>query len=121
MFSRRSFTHLISRLLIAVMLLQLALPSWAAFSSMGKAGWIEVCATGGIKWIKLSDADASGASSSHSQSDHCLLCASTGAAPEFDAQRFLSASFLEETSVHWLEPAYRRYSGHAILSRAPPA
>ena len=103
------------------MLLQLALPSWAAFSSMGEAGWMEVCAAGGIKWIKLSTDDSANAKSSHAQSDHCLLCASTGAAPEYDVQRYLSSWLRDEASVSWLPQAHRRYSGHAILSRGPPA
>ncbi len=115
-----SLTRLISRCLIAVLLLQVALPSCAAFGTASKAGWMEICASSGIQWVKLAQPD--GALADHQTAhDHCLLCASTGAAPDFDARDHLNPQLRHEAITIHPQAAHRWYAGHSILSRAPPA
>lgn len=116
----RSFLRLISRCLIAILLMQVALPSWAAFGSASKAGWMEICAASGIQWVKLAQPDSLPADHSTAH-EHCLLCASTGATPDFDARAHLDAQLRDETITFQPQAAHRWYAGHSILSRAPPA
>lgn len=126
MFFARQFTRLFARLLIAALLLQIALPSWAAFGAGGassKAGWMEICAAGGIQWVKVSQpgpSDSPVAAEHQSGHEHCLLCAATGAAPEFNARHHLHSSLRDEQIAASPAPAHRWYAGHSILSRAPP-
>lgn len=116
----RPFLRLISRCLIALLLLQAALPSWAAFGSSSKAGWIEICAAGGIQWVKLAQPDSQPADHQTAH-DHCLLCASTGATPDFDAWAYLDAQRRDEAILLHPQSVPCWYAGHSILSRAPPA
>lgn len=116
----RSLTRLISHCLIAVLLLQVALPSWAALGASNQSGWMEICASGGNQWVKLAQPDS--APEDHPLShDHCLLCASTGATPGFDASPYLNPALRDEAICLQPQGAARWYAGHSILSRAPPA
>jgi hypothetical protein len=105
---------------MVVLLLQFALPSWAAFSARGKAGWIEVCAAGGIQWVKLASTDKAVADDGHLSSGHCLLCASTGSLADFDVRLYLGDRCSELPIRFFSEQAGGGFAGHAILSRAPP-
>jgi len=116
----RSLTRLISRCLIAVLLLQVAMPSWAALSAANPSGWMEICASGGIQWVKLAQPDSVPADHQLSH-DHCLLCASTGATPGFDVRAHLDTALRDELTALQRQAAPRWYAGHSILSRAPPA
>lgn len=112
--------RLVSRCLIALLLMQVALPSWAALGVAGKAGWMEICAASGLQWVQLNQPD--GVAADHQTAhDHCLLCASTGASPAFDARTYLDDQLREATNTPFPQAAHRWYAGHAILSRAPPA
>lgn len=115
----RQFVRLVSRLLIAALLLQVALPSWAAFGTPAKASWMEICAAGGIQWVKVAK-DSAAAAETHVSGEHCLLCAATGAVSGFDAAQHLHPWLRDEAATRTPWPAHRRYAGHAILSRAPP-
>jgi hypothetical protein len=59
---------------------------------------------------------------SHAASDHCVFCSSTGAGAEFDASQHLVFHSIQSqrilTADHDLIVVF---SGHAILSRAPPS
>ena len=120
MFFRRSLRSRVSQYLIAVLLMQLALPSLAALGALGKAGWTEICATGGTQWVKLTPPDSAPADHPTAH-DHCLLCAATGAIPDFDAHIFLNAEPRHPPIALLPLAVHRWYAGHAILSRAPPA
>jgi hypothetical protein len=104
------------------LLLQAFMPAWAAMQSAGQAGWTEICVSSGIKWVKLADAGESGSTSVHAGSEHCLFCAATGAAPEFDA-----SAYLLPTSSYSLPVAVPSrfvaavFPGHSLQSRAPPS
>ncbi len=137
---RRSLARLISQCLLAVLMLQVMLPSWAAFvapgttSAPGKAAWMEICAAGGIQWIRLAQPDVAPPSAAPSASDsasapaadhqlsheHCLLCSATGATPEFSLSSPPDASRRSAAVVIPAGP-HSHYAGHAILPRAPPA
>jgi len=119
MFSTRHLKFHIAKLLLAAMLLQSFLPAWAAMRTAGQSNWIEVCVSSGIKWVKLTE---SGHAESQSASDHCLFCAVTGAAPEFDVSvylldtlRYSEFAILSPFSVAMVFP------GHSLQSRAPPS
>jgi len=123
MLSKRSFSpfrRLISRCLIAFMLLQFALPSWAAFGSASQPGWVEICAASGMQWVKLVQPDGKAADHQPAH-DHCLLCASTGATPNFDPSTHLDTLLRDEIVTSSSHAAHCWYAGHSILSRAPPA
>lgn len=120
MLFRRSFLRHLSRCLIAVLLMQVALPSLAASGSRSKAAWMEICAASGIQWVKL--AQPEGAPADHQSSHaHCLLCASTGAAPDFDSRIHISDELRDEAITLPSQASQGCYAGHSIRSRAPPA
>ena len=110
----------VARYLIAVLLIQLALPSWAALGASGKPGWMEICAAGGIQWVKLAPPDTTPADH-QAANDHCLLCAATGATPDFDTRAHLNAELRHHAIAFYPWAGHRWYAGHSILSRAPPA
>jgi hypothetical protein len=119
MFSTRHLKLHIAKLLLAAMLLQAFLPAWASMRTAGQSNWIEICVSSGIKWVKLTEPGHAG---SQSASDHCLYCAATGAAPEFDVSvylldtlRYSESAALPSCSVAMVFP------GHSLQSRAPPS
>ena len=114
------FFRWVARYLIAVLLIQLALPTWAALGASGKPGWMEICAAGGIQWVKLAQPDTTPADHQTANS-HCLLCAATGATPDFDTRAHLHAEPRHQAITFYPWAGHRWYAGHSILSRAPPA
>ncbi len=115
---RSPTTSLTARLLAVLVLLQCVLPTAIAGHSPSHTRWVEVCANGALTWAALpgDEADAPVPAAG----DHCPLCASTGAAPEFDANRYLSLSFSRELAALPVATTAVRYAGHTIRSRAPP-
>lgn len=119
----------IAEFLLAAVLLQAVAPALAASivkpTSRGD-GWSEVCTMFGTKWVKQSDdpskaEDSQRSSQSHNASDgHCIFCASTEAVALFDASRLLDESASLATRTYANTLAARVFSGHSILSRAPP-
>ncbi|MFZ9366681.1 MAG: DUF2946 family protein [Burkholderiaceae bacterium] len=109
--------RLLASLLLLSLLLQTMLPALGGAAVEASSRWIEVCASSGVKWVQL-DHDAP--KPQHGAADHCVLCAATGAVPEFDVQRYLSAL----TATIYLVPsrvdAFGVYPGHIQRSRAPP-
>lgn len=96
------FPHFISRKalacwLVAALLLQALVPSIAAVHSGDGERWTEVCFSSGVKWVSMSDAGEP--QFSHAAADHCVLCAATGAAPEFDVRDYLSDSATDMPSI----------------------
>ncbi len=124
-----SLFRLIARFLLAAVLLQAVAPALAA--SMVKSadrgdGWSEVCTVLGTKWVKQADGpisyeDGNKSSQAHHDSDgHCIFCAATDAVAAFDASRLLDESASIATRSYANVIAARAFSGHSILSRAPP-
>jgi len=104
-------------LLLLALLLQTLLPALGGAAADASSRWIEVCASSGVKWVQL-DHDAP--KQQHSASDHCVLCAATGAVPEFDVQRYLTALAATTYLVPKRVDAFGVFPGHAQRSRAPP-
>jgi Protein of unknown function (DUF2946) len=114
--------HLVHRrylagLLLLALLLQTLLPALGGAAAEASNRWIEVCASSGVKWVKL---DQGSPAQQHSAADHCVLCAATGAAPEFDVQRYLTAFAATTYLVQKRVDAFGVFPGHAQRSRAPP-
>lgn len=119
MFLSRHIKLLLARLLLAAILLQAFLPAWAAMQKVGQADWMEVCVSSGIKWVKLTESGHAGAQSA---SNHCLYCAVTGAAPEFDASIYLlDARRCRDYALIPPISVATAYPGHSLQSRAPPS
>ncbi len=135
---RRVHRSLLSGLLLAALLLQSLLPAMAGLRAAQGAQWIEVCVSSGIRWVKV---DASAAttvqaaadpsadtSAAHppatphatAHQDHCVLCAATGAAPEFDAHRYLPLAVATVARPSLVVSPVSAFPGHALQSRAPP-
>ncbi len=112
--SRRLFAGI----LLFALMLQSLLPAMAGVVSDGSARWIEVCANSGVKWVKL---DTQPAGVEHATDSHCLLCAATGAAPDFDAGRYLQTQAVDARPSLQSPIAPRVFPGHALRSRAPPS
>ncbi len=122
MFLRRIPRHLFASLLVAGLLLQSLLPAFAGMRSEQGARWIEVCVNAGIKWVKLDAGKADSlphAAGTHA--DHCVLCAATGPASEFDASRYLPVPSVAAITLPALVDPVTAFPGHALRSRAPPA
>jgi hypothetical protein len=124
-----SLFRLITRFLLAAVMLQAVAPALAA--SMLKSadrgdGWSEVCTVLGTKWVKQSDGPIGSqngnklSQSHHGSDDHCMFCAATEAVAVFDASRLLAESASLSTRTYANAIAARAFSGHSILSRAPP-
>ena len=114
--------HLVRRrylaaLLLLALLLQSLLPALGGAAAEASNRWIEVCASSGVKWVKL---DQGSSAQQHTAADHCVLCAATGAAPEFDVQRYLTALAATTYLVPKRVDAFGVFPGHAQRSRAPP-
>jgi hypothetical protein len=105
-------------LLLLAMLLQALLPALGGAAADASSRWIEVCASSGVKWVQL-DHDAP--KQQHSASDHCVLCAATGAVPAFDVRHYLPVLAANSFSFLTRIDAFGVYRGHSQRSRAPPA
>lgn len=119
MFISRHTKFLLAKLLLATLLLQAFLPAWAAMQNVRQSDWTEVCVSSGIKWVKSTE---SGHAGLHTSSKHCLFCAVTGTAPEFDASLYLLGA--PGTTQHVAISPYSVASvfpGHSLQSRAPPS
>ncbi len=117
MFNPARHRRLLAGILLFALMLQSLLPAMASAVSEGSGRWIEVCASSGVKWVKLDTQPAA----DHTADGHCVLCAAAGALPDFDARRYLQPQttdvFTEQRSAE-VPPAF---PGHALRSRAPPA
>ncbi len=114
-FVRRRY---LAGLLLLALLLQTLLPALGGAATEASNRWIEVCASSGVKWVKL---DQGSPAQQHSAADHCVLCAATGAAPEFDARAHLDVQLRDEVVVSSPKVSHSWSAGHFILPRAPPA
>ena len=114
--------HLVRRrylagMLLLALLLQTVMPALGGAAAEASRRWIEVCASSGVKWVQL---DHDGSVQQHSAAEHCVLCAATGALPEFDVQRYLPVLAANPHFVSSRADALGVYPGHALHSRAPP-
>ena len=123
------FFRQITKFLLVAVLLQAVAPSLAAskFKSAGNGNELsEICTVLGTKWIKQFDSggldqhDEKSSKAHHDSSKHCVFCSSTEALASFNA-----FSYLDEhpTLVNFSPSNFlvaRVFSGHIILSRAPP-
>ncbi len=118
MFNPARHRRLLAGILLFALMLQSLLPAMAGALTDGSGRWIEVCAGSGVKWVKI---DQHPAADEHASDGHCLLCAATGAAPEFDARRHLLPQGRDARPVAMAAVPHRVFPGHALRSRAPPA
>ena len=128
MFSRTLY-QLVTKFLIAAVLLQSITPALAAGMAPSPAsheGWAEICTVLGTKWVKQNvdkSFDKRGEKlplDQHSGSDHCIFCMSTGALDAFDASNLKDEVRASSIFTYADTLAARAFSGHSILSRAPP-
>ncbi len=110
--------RLLSGLLLLSLLLQMLMPAVAGVRDGSESRWIEVCAASGIKWVELDPAQST---ASHGPGDHCVLCAATGAASEFDAGDFLRTELAAEQPLPAAVVVAVAFPGHSLRSRAPPS
>lgn len=116
MWIRALHCRLLSGILLFALLLQTLLPAMVGAAGPAER-WIEVCAASGVKWVKP---DPASSEVSHAASDHCTLCAATGATPEFDASRFLTSSLQESPPSGVTAAPFETFPSHLLRSRAPP-
>lgn len=114
LFSRKALL----RWMLTALLLQSLMPAIASLHPADGARWIEVCVSSGVKWVQIDD--GSGTMASHSAADHCVLCAATGATPEFDVRCYLSDVATDHPSCLWDRPPILTFSAFQRQSRAPP-
>ena len=111
----------IAQCLLAAVLLQSLAAAWAGVNNKGNEPLLEVCTTAGTEWIKQSTHHNDQSSPDHhSAHKHCVFCASTGAADTFDASKLLVNHFSSEVPSRFTSLVVQLFSGHSILSRAPP-
>jgi hypothetical protein len=112
----------IAKFLLAAVLLQALVPAWASVNTKATSEpLLEVCTTVGTQWIKQSTHHNDQSSlDHHSAHKHCVFCASTGAADTFDASKLLVNHFSSEVPSPFTSLVVQLFSGHSILSRAPP-
>ena len=118
MFSRLISRKTLSCWLVAALLLQWLMPAMAGVRSGDGTRWTEVCVSSGVKWVPMSDAGEP--QFSHAAADHCVLCAATGAAPEFDVRAYLSDSATDSLSLRRDRTPVLTFSAFQQQSRAPP-
>ena len=118
MFDRLRPRKALSRWLLAALLLQCLMPAIASVRAADSARWIEICVSSGVKWVQM--ADAADAQSAHTAADHCVLCAATGAAPEFDVRDYLSDSATDMPYIRRDRTPVLTFSAFQQQSRAPP-
>ncbi len=121
MFRRIVSRPLLAGLLMAALLMQSLLPAFAGLRSGEHARWIEVCVSSGIKWVQV-DANAAdpAVDTGAGHQGQCVLCAATGAAPEFDVTRYLSSQAAVAMLLPVADILVTAFPGHALRSRAPP-
>jgi len=111
----------IAKFLLAAVLLQALAPAWAGVNTKSTEPLLEVCTTAGTQWIKQSTHHNDQSSlDHHSAHKHCVFCASTGAADTFDASKLFVNHFSSEVPSRFTSLFVQLFSGHSILSRAPP-
>jgi len=118
MFFRLISRKALSRWLVAALLLQSLMPAMAGMRSGDGMRWAEVCVSSGVKWVQMSD--ASQAQFSHVAADHCVLCAATGAADEFDVSAYLSDVATDSPSIRRDRTPVLTFFAFQRQSRAPP-
>lgn len=119
MFPRFISRKALSCWLVAALLLQSLMPAMAGVRSGDGKRWTEVCFSSGVKWVSMSDAGEP--QFSHAAADHCVLCAATGAAPEFDVRDYLSDSATDMPSIRRDRTPVLTFSAFQQQSRAPPS
>ena len=119
MFSRLISRKALSCWLVAALLLQSLMPTMAGVSAGDGTRWTEVCVSSGVKWVPMSDAGEP--QFSHVAADHCVLCAATGAAPEFDVRAYLSDSATDSLSLRRDRTPVLTFFALQRQSRAPPS
>jgi hypothetical protein len=119
MFFRLISRKALSYWLVAALLLQSLMPAMAAVRSGDGTRWTEVCVSSGVKWVPMSDTGE--LQFSHAAADHCVLCAATGAAPEFDVCTYLSDSATDSLSLRRDRTPILTFSAFQRQSRAPPS
>lgn len=119
MFSRLISRKALSCWLVAALLLQSLMPAMAGVRSGDGTRWTEVCVSSGVKWVPMSDAGEP--QFSHAAADHCVLCAATGAAPEFDVRAYLSESATDRFTFRRDRTPVLTFSAFQRHSRAPPS
>ena len=121
--------RLVAKFLFAALVPQAIAPALAANIVKpvgGDDGWTEVCTVFGTKWINQAyithgTNESEKSSKSHDASaGHCIFCASTEALAVIDVARLVDESDSLATQTYANTPAARVFSGHSILSRAPP-
>jgi len=118
---RTSPLRWIAKFLLAAVLLQAVAPAWAGANNKSPEPLLEVCTTAGTEWIKQSTQQNDQSSPDHhSAHKQCVFCASTGAADTFDASKLLVNHFSSEVPSRFTSLVVQLFSGHSILSRAPP-
>lgn len=111
----------IAKCLLAAVLLQALAPAWAGINAKSAETLLEVCTTSGTHWIKQGiDNNDPSSIDQHAAHKHCVFCASTGAADTFDASKLLVNHFSSEVPSRFTSLFAQLFSGHSILSRAPP-
>ena len=105
--------------LVAALLWQLLMPAIAGVRSGDGGRWTEVCVSSGVKWVQTSDANQP--PFSHAAADHCVLCAATGAAPEFDVRAYLLDAAPDRLSPLRGHTPFLVFSAFQRRSRAPPS
>ncbi len=111
----------IAKCLLAAVLLQALAPAWAGINAKSAETLLEVCTTTGTHWIKQGiDNNDPSSIDQHAAHKHCVFCASTGAADTFDASKLLVNHFSSEVPSRFTSLFVQLFSGHSILSRAPP-
>ena len=118
MFARLISRKALSCWLVAALLLQALMPAMAGVRTGDGTRWAEVCFSSGVKWVPISD--ASEPQVSHVAADHCVLCAATGAAPEFDVSAYLSDSATDCPSLRRDRTPLLTFSAFQRQPRAPP-
>jgi hypothetical protein len=110
-----------AKFLLAAVLLQALAPAWAGVSNNRTESLLEICTTAGTHWIKQAvDNNDPTLLDHHSAHKQCVFCASTGATDSFDASKLLVTHTSSDVISERALPLASVFSGHSILSRAPP-
>ena len=110
-----------AKFLLAAVLLQALAPAWAGASNKSTESLLEICTTAGTHWIKQAvDNNDPSVLDHHSAHKQCVFCASTGAADSFDVSKLLVNHTASDVILERALPLALVFSGHSILSRAPP-
>jgi len=116
------FRGLTASLLVAAVLLQAVLPLLGMQrGGEGRGHWIEVCASSGVRWIRLPEAGKPAPASSEDAEHPCAFCVAGEPPERFDASAWLAR--LPEPSHDTAKPAdecTQRFAGHQLRARAPP-